>query len=336
MAGPTTGVTMRPARTALVTGANRGLGREIALGLARSGLAVGLLGRSRPALEAVAEEIRNGGGRCGIGVADVRDFAAVQAAVVDVQNQIGDVDHQVNSAGVIESVEVPVWQADPDNWWDVVETDLRGPFHLIRGVVSGMIERGGGRVINLNSGAGAGDREVYSAYCAAKAGLFRLTGNLHLAGFACGIRAFELSPGRVQTDMTAAMPMHAGRTDWNTPQQVLDLVLAVAEGTLDAWSGCFLRSGVDTVDSLRKAAQELADGSGAVPAPNRRLAVVPWGHTDPSPSGPAGPPSGTAGLPSGTTGLRANPVTGPGGDGYVRAGGREVDAGLDPVTDPAA
>ena len=187
----------------------------------------------------------------------------------------------MNSAGVIEPVEVPVWQADPDNWWDVVETDLRGPFHLIRAVVPGMIERGGGRVIDLSSGAGAGDREVYSAYCAAKAGLFRLAGNLHLAGFARGIRAFELSPGTVQTDMTASMPMHADRTDWTAPQQVLDLVLAVAEGKLDAWSGCFLRSGVDTVDSLRKAAQELADGSGVVPAPNRRLAVIPWGPTDP-------------------------------------------------------
>lgn len=279
-----------PARTALVTGANRGLGREIALGLARSGVAIGVLGRSRPDLETVAQ-IRaargraNGGddagGRVGIGIADVRDFPTVQAAVADIQNQIGDLDLLVNSAGVIDPLEVPVWEADPNDWWDVVETDLRGPFHCVRAVVPGMIERGGGRVIDLNSGAGANDREIYSAYSAAKAGLFRLTGNLHLAGYQRGLRAFELAPGTVRTDMTASMPMHADRTDWTSPRAVVDLVVAVARGELDAWSGCFLRAGVDTVESLRKAAQELDNGSGTVPPPARRLTVTPWSPADP-------------------------------------------------------
>jgi len=267
--------------TALVTGANRGLGREIALGIAGSGVSVGLIGRSRPGLEAVAGQIGAAGGRAAIGIADVRDFAAVQSAVADVQDRLGPIDLLVNNAGVIDPVEVPVWEADPNDWWDVVETDLRGPFHLIRAVVPGMIERGRGRVIDLSSGAGANDREVYSAYCAAKAGLFRLTGNLHLAGYQRGLRAFELAPGTVRTGMTASMPMHADRTDWSDPAWLVDLVLAVARGDLDAWSGCFLRAGVDTVDSLRKAAPELADGSGAVPPPARRLAVVPWGPTDP-------------------------------------------------------
>jgi 3-oxoacyl-[acyl-carrier protein] reductase len=274
-------MTPGPARTALITGANRGLGRVMAVGLARSGIAVGLLGRSEPGLAAVAEEIVAKGGRAAVGVADVRNFAAVQAAVAAVQDELGDVDLLVNSAGVIDAAEVPAWQADPGDWWDVVETDLRGPFHLIRAVVPGMIERGGGRVIDLSSGIGANDREFYSAYAAAKAGLFRLTGNLHLAGKQHGLRAFELSPGAVATDMTAAMPVHDGRTDWSDPQWLVDLVLAIARGDLDAWSGCFLRAGVDTVDALRKAAQELADDSGAVPAPARRLAVTPWGPADP-------------------------------------------------------
>jgi 3-oxoacyl-[acyl-carrier protein] reductase len=284
MASPTARTTTGPARTALVTGANRGLGRELALGLARSGIAVGLLGRSQPGLSAVADEIAASGGRAAVGTADVRDLAAVHAVVVAVQEQLGAVDLLVNGAGVIDPVEVPAWQADPGDWWDVVETDLRGPFHLVRAVVPGMIERGGGRVINLSSGAGANDREIYSAYCAAKAGLFRLTGNLHLAGYQQGLRAFEVSPGTVRTDMTASMPMHADRTDWAEPEWLVDLVLGVALGQLDAWSGCFLRSGVDTVESLRKAAQDLDDGSGSVPSPARRLTVVPWGPSDPLPS----------------------------------------------------
>jgi 3-oxoacyl-[acyl-carrier protein] reductase len=272
-----------PVGTALVTGANRGLGREIALGLAGSGVAVGLLGRSRPGLEAVAAEIAAAGGRADLAIADVRDFAAVRSAVDEIQGRLGGIDLLVNNAGVIDPVEVPAWEADPDDWWHVVETDLRGPFHFVRAVVPGMIDRGAGRVINLNSGAGAMDREVYSAYCAAKAGLFRLTGNLHLAGFARGLRSFELSPGTVRTDMTASMPMHADRSDWSESEWLVELVLGVARGDLDAWSGCFLRSGVDTVDALRKVAQDADDGSGSMPGLARRLGVVPYGSTDPLP-----------------------------------------------------
>lgn len=93
---------------------------------------------------------------------------------------LGPIDLLVNNAGVIETREVPIWEADPDEWWDVVETDLAARR---------------GRAVNLNSGAGAADRPVYSAYCAAKAGLFRLSGNLHLAGADLGLRAFEVSPG---------------------------------------------------------------------------------------------------------------------------------------------
>jgi NAD(P)-dependent dehydrogenase (short-subunit alcohol dehydrogenase family) len=282
MTDPSTSGSRTPgaARTALVTGANRGIGRELALGLAGSGIAVGLLGRAGPGLELVAEEIRAAGGTAVVAVADVRRLAEVDAVVADVQDAIGGLDLLVNSAGVIESQEGPVWTADPGEWWDVVETDLRGPFHLIRAVVPGMLERGGGRVINLNSGSGTHDRAVYSAYAAAKTGLFRLTGNLHLAGFADGLRAFELAPGTVRTAMTAGMPMHADRTAWTPPQAVVELAIGFARGELDAWSGCFVRAGVDTVESLRKVAAELGD-PGEVPTPARRLVVAPWGPGDP-------------------------------------------------------
>ena len=274
-----TGNDPRPTRTALVTGANRGLGRTMALGLARSGVAVGLVGRSGPGLTAVAEEITAAGGRAVVALADVRDLGLVRQAVAVVEDGLGPVDLLVNSAGVIDPVEVPVWEADPDDWWSVVEVDLRGPFHLVRAVVPGMIERGHGRVVNLNSNAGAQDREIYSAYCAAKAGLFRLTGNLNLAGNARGIRAFELSPGTMRSDMTASMPLHADRTEWADPAWLVDLLLGVARGDLDPWSGCFLRVGVDTVQSLTAAARGVSE-AGAVPSPLRRLTVTPWGAGD--------------------------------------------------------
>jgi 3-oxoacyl-[acyl-carrier protein] reductase len=269
------------ARTALVTGANRGLGRALALGLAADGVAVGLLGRRREALDDVAREITGRGGTAAVAVADVRSWEATLAAVREVEAALGGVDLLVNNAGAIEASEVPVWEADPGEWWDVVEVDLRGPFHCVRAVVPGMVGRGGGRVVDLNSGAGAKDRENYSAYCAAKAGLFRLGGNLHLAGFARGLRAFELSPGVVRSDMTASMAMHADRTEWTPPEAVVGLAVAIARGELDAWSGCFLRAGADTPESLAAVAAGLAvDGS--VPDPARRLVVSPYGDDDPN------------------------------------------------------
>ncbi len=265
----TGGVVPGPARTALVTGAGRGLGRALALGLARVGVRVAVLGRSPQALAAVAAELGDAGVRV---VADVRDYDAVAAAVAEAERALGGIDLLVNNAGVIEPVEVPVWQADPRQWWDVVETDLRGPFHCVRAVVPGMLARGGGRVVDLSSGAGAADREIYSAYCAAKAGLFRIAGNLHLAGFRSGLRAFEVSPGTVRSEMTAGMAMHADRTEWTPVEDLVAIIVAIAAGRLDAWSGRFLRAGVDDVEAL---AGRSPDG------PGRTLGVLPYGPADP-------------------------------------------------------
>jgi 3-oxoacyl-[acyl-carrier protein] reductase len=275
MTTPTGAVRPPAARTALVTGAGRGLGRAIALGLAAAGVRVAVLGRTPPSLAGVLADLEDaapGGGAVPV-VADVRDLEGVRTAVSAAQAGLGGrIDLLVNNAGVIEPVEVPVWEADPDAWWRVVETDLRGPFHCVRAVVPGMLAHGGGRVVNLSSGAGAADREIYSAYCAAKAGLFRITGNLHLAGFELGLRAFEISPGVVRTDMTAAMAMHADRSDWTPVERLVELVVAVASGRLDAWSGRFLRAGFDDPEVL----------AGRGPGPKGRLlGVLPYGPEDP-------------------------------------------------------
>ena len=268
-----------PAAVALVTGAGRGIGRHLALGLASSGLSVGLLGRSAGPLEEVAAQARGAGAAAAVAIADVRRFPEVQRAVAAIEQALGGIDLLVNNAGVVEAAEVPVWAADPDEWWRVVETDLRGPFHCVRAVVPGMLARGGGRVVDLNSGAGATDREIYSAYCAAKAGLFRISGNLHLAGAARGLRAFEVAPGVVRTGMTAGMPLHADRTDWTPPGAVVDLVAAIARGELDEWSGCYLHAGLDTPAGL-VAMSAAARSAGGLPPPARRLRVVPYGPDD--------------------------------------------------------
>ncbi|MBD8063768.1 SDR family NAD(P)-dependent oxidoreductase [Oceanitalea stevensii] len=255
------------AQTALVTGASRGIGRELAIGLARAGLDVALLARDERLLESTAEEVRAAGRRAVVLTADVTDADAVQAAVRRAEDELGSVDLLVNNAGVIDA-EVPLWETDPERWWSVVETNVRGPFLLTHAVVPGMLARGGGRVIDVNSGSGTRDFAEATAYTVSKTALFRIGGALHEAGFERGLRAFELAPGVVRTDMTGSMRLHEGRTDWTDPADVVALVVTIARGEVDALSGCYVRAGTDTPDSLREMVARGLSGD------ERRLRIV--------------------------------------------------------------
>ncbi|WP_313663632.1 SDR family oxidoreductase [Cellulosimicrobium cellulans] len=280
-------VAVAPARTALVTGASRGIGRAIAVGLAAAGLDVALLARDADRLAGVADEIAaldgSGAGRAVVVTVDVTDAAAVAAAVGEAEAALGSVDLLVNNAGRVDA-EVPLWEADPDEWWAIVETNVRGPFLLARAVVPGMLARGGGRVVDLNSGAGSHDMDGASAYNASKTALLRLGANLHRSGHARGLRTFEVSPGVVQTDMTASMAMHEGRTEWTPVERTVEMVVAIARGELDAFSGAFVRVTHDSPESLRGAADEAARRGDSLPGPDaRRLRVTRWGADDPMP-----------------------------------------------------
>lgn len=264
-----------PARTALVTGASGGIGRAIAVGLARAGIAVAVHGRDAGRLAATARAVDAEGGHAEVVTADVRDFAAVDTAVRQVESALGGIDLLVNNAGQIERDEVPVWEADPHEWRQVLEVDLLGAFHCVRAVVPSMVRRGGGRVVDVNSGAGTRDRDIYSAYNVAKTGLMRLGGGIHAGGHHLGLRSFELSPGVVDTAMTRSMAVHAERTNWTDPADIVALVVAIAAGDLDAWSGRFLRAGADDVALLRAAA------GGGLDTGARTLRVQPWGVDDP-------------------------------------------------------
>ncbi|MCF4123275.1 SDR family oxidoreductase [Antribacter sp. KLBMP9083] len=270
--------TVPAARTALVTGASRGIGRAVALGLARAGLDVALLARDEARLAEVADEIRALGRAAVVLTADVTSPQEVSAAVGRAEAELGSIDLLVNNAGRVEA-EGPLWEADPDEWWGVIETNVRGPFLLSRAVVPGMIARGGGRVVELASGASTHDMAVASAYNASKTALLRLGAHLHDAGYGLGLRSFEVAPGVVATDMTAGMHMHAGRAEWTPVERTVDMVAAVARGDLDACSGWYIRVTHDTPESLLALARA-AGGQGAS-ATARRLRVLPAGVADP-------------------------------------------------------
>lgn len=264
---------VRPARSALVTGASRGIGRAIALGLAEAGIDVALVARDEARLAEVATSIEELGRRAIVLPLEVTDPAAVDAAVARADDELDGIDLLVNAAGVIDA-EVPAWEADPDEWWRTIEINVRGPFLLARALVPRMLARGGGRIVDLNSGAGSHDYDTASAYNVSKTALLRLGAGLHAAGADRGLRVFEVAPGVVATDMTASMEMHVGRTEWTPVERTVDLVAAVARGELDQCSGWFVRVTHDTAGSLRALAAD-------APPTARRLRPLPAGPADP-------------------------------------------------------
>jgi NAD(P)-dependent dehydrogenase (short-subunit alcohol dehydrogenase family) len=258
---------------ALVTGASTGIGRHLVEGLAARGMAVAGMARGEERLAtAMAEVAAATGARTLAVAADVTDRAAVDAAVARVVEELGQVDLLINNAGLIDAAEVPLWEADPDQWWDVVSSHLRGAFLLSRAVVPWMLLRNRGRVVNLGSGQGLAAQPEYSAYAVGKTGLMRITEALAGALEGSDVRAFDVAPGVVETGMTRSMPKWKGKTDWTPPERVVEMVAAIAAGELDQWSGRFMRAGVDDLDTLRGLAPDDAA---------RQLRLQPYGATDP-------------------------------------------------------
>ena len=260
-------------QVALVTGASTGIGRELATALAARGATVAGMARGRQRLVTAMTRIAEvTGGRTLAVTADVAVTAEVDAAVSKVVDELGHIDLLVNNAGLIDAAEVPVWEAEPEQWWAVVASHVRGTQLTVRAVVPGMLARGTGRIVNLASGMGTRAEPDYSAYSVGKAGQIRLTEALADSLQGTGVHAFNIAPGLVQTDMTRSMPKWEGHTRWTPPEAVVDLICTVATGRLDSWSGRFLRAGVDLPEQVATITPE---------GPARQLRLRPYGPDDP-------------------------------------------------------
>ena len=173
-------------RTALVTGASRGIGRAIADGLTDAGYRVVYAARS---VESVAD--------CrGVAVRlDVTDQASVDAAMAE----IGPVDVLVNNAGISDSAP---FAKTPDEMWDrIIDVNLTGCFRVARACVGGMVERGWGRVVFIASNAGLTGYRYTSAYCASKHGVVGLARAMAAELARTGVTVNSVCPGFVETDM---------------------------------------------------------------------------------------------------------------------------------------
>jgi NAD(P)-dependent dehydrogenase (short-subunit alcohol dehydrogenase family) len=187
-------------RTALITGANRGLGKSMALTLAEAGARVALVARDVEQLNAVAGEVRRLGAQAEIFRTDISDEAQVRQLERDVLAKFGPVDILINNAGInVRKLCVDLSLAE---WMSVLNTNLTSAFLICRSFVPHMKGRGYGRIINMASIMGHISFPLRTAYSASKAGLMGFTRALALELAADGITVVSISPGPFATEMT--------------------------------------------------------------------------------------------------------------------------------------
>lgn len=253
-------------QVALVTGAGRGIGREVSLALARAGASVGLVARTSGQLAETAELVRDAGGRSHWHAADVTDRAAVADAVAAVERELGPIDLLVNNAGANKALG-PLQDADPELWWCDVESNLKSAFLCTHAVVPGMLARRAGRIVNVASHIGVVPLPHTTAYASAKAALLRLTDALASDLADTGVRVFAISPGTVRTQLMDEVEakLHAANPDFpGLPDAAFQpieagaaLVVAIASGRADPLSGRYIHV-LEDLDALVERADEIA------------------------------------------------------------------------------
>ncbi|MBA2475620.1 MAG: SDR family oxidoreductase [Actinobacteria bacterium] len=235
-------------RIALVTGGGRGIGRNIALELARAGARVAVAARSRQQVADTARELD------GLALeVDVSDRDAVERMVAETERELGPIDLLVNNAGIGAAPE-PIWEHEPDEWWRVFETNMLGPYLCCRTVLPGMVERRSGRIVNVGSGSSYLPGQASTSYGPSKAALGRFGEALALSVAEHGVSVFTISPGLVRTALTDSMGDDA---PWTPPELAPRLVRVLASGRADELAGRYLHAEHDDIEQLIGRASEI-------------------------------------------------------------------------------
>lgn len=197
-------MTTTPKRVAVVTGASRGIGKSIAMRLARDGRHVVLISRSEGPLNEVKAAIEAAGGSASVLAVDISDATAFAAAIGGIAESQGRLDILVNNAGITKD-NLALRMSD-DEWNQVLTTNLTSAFVAIRAAARAMMKNRFGRIVNISSTSGVVGNAGQANYAASKGGVVALTKAVakELAGRAVTVNA--VAPGYITTDMTAALP----------------------------------------------------------------------------------------------------------------------------------
>ena len=242
-------------KKAIVTGAARGLGKEIALTLAREGADVAIWDIAVDAAERTADEIRELGRESFSMKVDITSSAEVNAAVLKVLNKFDVIDILVNNAG-IGSAAFTILDLTDEQWAKEINVNLTGTFYCTRAVLKGMIERCSGKIVNIASLAGELGRPITSAsYSSSKAGVIGFTMSVAQSVAKYGINVNAVSPGIIITEihkpypeemleiLQADIPFNRGgkKGVHGIPQDVADAVIFLASNESDYITGTRLR-----------------------------------------------------------------------------------------------
>lgn len=268
-------------QVAIVTGGGRGIGRAIALDLAKAGATVMVSARSTNEIEETAEMIRTAGGKAAFCAADVSDLAAVKAMLAATEAELGAPSILVNNAGGgVPGSSGPFEKIEPEGITAGIERNLLAAMILSRLVLPGMLERKKGCIINVASGAGMLGMPYIAPYSVSKTGIIRFSEVLGYEMLGRGISVFSITPGNVLTKLTEPMapvldtmidsmppgapwiypPGHElEEQGWYPPERAAELCCFLASGKADALTGRFFSVHYDEAQIAAEAEKVLAD-----------------------------------------------------------------------------
>ncbi len=195
-------------KTALVTGAGKGIGKAIAMALAAEGVHLGLLARTEKDVKELAAAIESNGGKAAFTTADVSNRQAVEEAVAVLKSKLGSFDILINNAGT--GTFGGFLELDPETWEQQVKVNLFGVYYVTRAVLPDMIEAKAGDIINISSTAGKSGSAGTSAYSASKFGVFGLSESLMQEVRKLNIRVTALAPSTIVTDLAQSANLIKG------------------------------------------------------------------------------------------------------------------------------
>lgn len=213
-------------KTAIVTGAGKGIGKAIAIALAHEGVNVGVLARTEADLQAVVSAVGNLDVKTAYAAVDISSLQEVEQAVQKITNELGPADILINNAGIGKFA--TLLEMDPQEWKQIIDVNLMGLYYVTRTVLPQLIEKNRGDIINISSTNGLNGAATSSAYSASKFGVIGLTESLAQEVRRNNIRVTALTPSTVATELAVKTNLIKENNDekYMQPEDIAEFVVS--------------------------------------------------------------------------------------------------------------